>query len=75
MAYQVLQPFTDSETGKVYQPGDSYPANKKKERIASLLSADINDHPNFLRPLLKTIEDEQSDDGVDETNQPAEDED
>lgn len=61
MAYVVLQAFQDAETGKVYQPNDSYPANKKKERIAALLSEDINDHPSFLTPLLKTVEDDNDD--------------
>lgn len=36
--YVVLEHFKDRQTGRIYQPGDSFPGNTKKARIHELLS-------------------------------------
>lgn len=56
MKYRVLVPFTDKETGKVYQFGDSYPANKKNERLDELSSAT---HDFFDEPLIMPVQDDE----------------
>ncbi|EHW6679217.1 hypothetical protein K2003_002027 [Listeria monocytogenes] len=38
--YKVMQKFQDKDTGKIYDIGDSYPSNSKKNRIKSLLDKD-----------------------------------
>lgn len=42
--YVVKQAFTDKVSGKVYQVGDKYPANVKKERLAELLGEKHDNH-------------------------------
>ena len=63
--YQVLQAFTDKNTGKVYQPGDRYPANSKKARITELLG---DDHENHTGSIIA----EEVSDGVSTTSDPIE---
>lgn len=63
--YQVLQAFTDKNTGKVYQPGDRYPANSKKARITELLG---DDHNVLVGPIIA----EEVSDGVSTTSDPIE---
>ena len=53
--YRVIQAFTDAVSGKVYQAGDKYPANAKKERINELLS---DEHKNFDSALIEVAEDD-----------------
>lgn len=53
--YTVVQAFTDRNTEKVYQVGDKYPANAKRERIEELLG---DEHENHKGALIEVVEEE-----------------
>ncbi len=51
--YKVLQAFRDKQTKKVYDVGDKYPANTKKERIDELLG---EEHTTLKGAIIELIE-------------------
>ncbi|MBC1353881.1 hypothetical protein HB837_15855 [Listeria innocua] len=57
--YSVVQKFKDKETGKIYDIGDSYPANSKKARIKELLDDDHEGRDSRLsgKAIISEIED------------------
>ncbi|KAA8371110.1 hypothetical protein FE410_05315 [Leuconostoc carnosum] len=66
--YDVLQAFTDKETGRLYEKGDVFKkVGVRSERIEELMS---NVHPNHNGPLiaLSGVSDQQNEE-VDESDE------